>query len=217
MSTMKRFGMMTMILGGALAAFGCSAPGSSGGGPLAQGDGGSLSNPFHQGSTPGTPQSPTGPAGASVTPKSFCTDLDAWLTKCGTTPAAGSEAACEQSYQKYTASQLTASEGCFKQITTCDSTALSQCLKDAVASGGTTPTTPTTPSNQTCDQCVTAKCSAEVAGCKANPDCVTLYTCLQSAKTQADAQACEDQSPNGVTDLQTFAQCVTGPCGSVCK
>jgi hypothetical protein len=216
MSTTKRFGMMTMILGGALAAFGCSAPGSSSSGSPTQGDGGTFGNPFNQGNTPGAAQSPSGPASASVTTKSFCTDLDAWLTKCGSTPAAGSQATCEQSYKKYSASQLAASEACFKQ-TTCDSAALSQCLKDAVAAGGTTPTTPASPGAQTCDQCVAAQCSAEIAGCKANPDCVTLYTCLQSAKTQADAQACETQSPNGVTDLQTFAQCVTGPCGTVCK
>ncbi len=40
---------------------------------------------------------------------------------------------------------------------------------------------------------------------------------MQTAQTQGDVQTCENQSPNGVTDLQTLLQCVTGPCGTSCK
>ncbi len=220
----------TMILAGALAALGCSAaPGTTGGnggnggssGSSGLGGSGGLGSSSGGSSGLGGPVNGDGgvvtnpPSGA--TPKEFCTGLGAWMTKCGSTPAAESETKCEGSYQKYTSAQIAASEKCLTQNTSCDSNALSQCLAAAVATGGPTGGDAGAPPPGTCQQCVTAQCSAQLNGCKANPDCVALYQCMQNAKTQQDVQACETQSPNGVTDLQTLLQCVTGPCGTVCK
>lgn len=229
MIAMNRLGTFTvLVLGSALATFGCSAaPGtSSGGSGTTDVAGGSKASSGDAGAGPGLslpglgtpPQGPsTQPGGA--TPKDFCTALTAWLTKCGATPAAGSEATCEQSYQKYTAAQIGASEACLSH-TACDTAALQHCLAQAVnASGpGTAPPADAgAPPASGCQTCVTAQCSAQVSGCEANPECVALYQCMQTAKTQQDVQTCETQSPNGVTDLQTLLQCVTGPCGTVCK
>ena len=228
MTTMKRLGTMTrtLILGGTLAALGCSAAPGTGTGDHGNA-GTSGSTPGASGGMPGLfghADGGTTPTGAS-TPQDFCTGLDAWLTKCGATPAAGSEASCEQSYQKYSAGQIGASTSCLAKQTTCDKATLSQCLAQAVGAPGTPGTPGPSPTadagapgtGQTCDQCVGAQCAAQVKGCEANPECVALYQCMQTAKTQQDAQACEQQSPNGVTDLQTVLQCVTGPCGAVCK
>ena len=229
MKTMKQLGTMTraMILGGALAAVGCSAaPGTTGngngnGGGTTDGTGGAHPTPGVGGGLPGlTPPgatSPTTPPSSSATPKEFCTALGAWLTKCGATPAASAEATCESSYQKYSAPQIAASEACLTKQTTCDNSALSACLGQAVGQTQGTDAGAPPPSGQTCQQCVQAQCSAQVTGCQNNPDCVALYGCMQNAKTQQDALACENQSPNGVTDLQTLLACVTGPCGNVCK
>jgi hypothetical protein len=214
---------VTMILGAALAGFGCSAaPGTTGtgtgngsgssGGGNAQGADGGLGGLFGQ-----PPASPSTPQGTTATAKDFCTGLDTWLTKCGTTPAAGSEATCEQSYQKYTATQVSASEGCLTKVASCDSAALQQCLQQAVSGTATTPPGDAGAGPSACQACVDAQCATPVKGCEANAECVALYQCMQAAQTQADVQACEGQSPNGVTDLQALLQCVTGPCGAVCK
>jgi hypothetical protein len=228
MISMTRLASIPSVLVLALAAFGCSAaPGTSSSGNSGNdGNGGAKATTGDAGtggpglSLPGLgtpPQGPSTPSGA--TPKAFCTALDAWLTKCGSTPAAGSEATCEQSYQKYSAAQIGASETCLAQ-TSCDTAALQQCLAQAV--NGTSPGTPPAadagaPAASACQTCVTAHCSGQLSGCEANTECVALYQCMQTAKTQQDVQACENQSPNGVTDLQNLLQCVTGPCGTVCK
>ena len=219
MKTMKRFQAtaFTMILGGALAAFGCSAaPGTTGGTGTGGGNAGSSGTaPSADGGVSNPPLvPPSGPTSPNATPKDFCAGLDAWLTKCGSAPASGSEATCEQSYQKYTSAQIAASEACLAKVT-CDNNALSQCLQEAV-NPNLTPTADAG-TGDTCQQCVDTQCSAQLNGCQANPDCVALYQCMQNAKTQADAQACENQSPNGVNDLQTLLTCVSGPCGTPCK
>jgi len=223
MKTMNHLQAMTvtMILGATLAAFGCSAAPGTTGGNGTNGNGGSSGSSGNGRSAPladgGTgdaqlplPNPPPPPPGE---PKAFCTGLDTWLTKCGSTPAAGSEATCEQSYAKYTPAQVAASETCLTTVTSCNATALQDCLRGVVL--------PPPPADAgppvTCQACVDAQCSAQLKGCEANKDCVALYQCMQTAQTQQDVQTCENQSPNGVTDLQTLLQCVSGPCGTVCK
>jgi len=71
--------------------------------------------------------------------------------------------------------------------------------------------------NQTCDACVSSQgstaCAAQLDACNSSPDCVAYDTCLSSAVTDADVQACAQQHPQGAQELGAFVDCL---CKSAC-
>jgi len=71
--------------------------------------------------------------------------------------------------------------------------------------------------------CATDYCSAELATCQANQDCVDLYGCITVCPNQTCSDGCHQLFPNGITDLYAVSNCAACSamtcaqhCGSVC-
>jgi V8-like Glu-specific endopeptidase len=67
-----------------------------------------------------------------------------------------------------------------------------------------------------CQTCVDGACGSQLNTCGASQACVDLYNCIGDCQDQACADACVQQSPDGVTALQALYDCVDQQCATEC-
>jgi hypothetical protein len=67
-----------------------------------------------------------------------------------------------------------------------------------------------------CNTCLTTSCCSEGSTCGANSACQAIYNCVKGCSTDACAQTCLTNNPNGVNDFDAFTTCVENDCNTLC-
>ncbi len=73
-------------------------------------------------------------------------------------------------------------------------------------------------SSDACNACAQSTCCSQGSACGASAECEALFACIQGCTT-GDVTCttdCQAQSPDGVTPLQNFVNCLSTDCASAC-
>lgn len=71
-------------------------------------------------------------------------------------------------------------------------------------------------SGNPCTDCLESYCSAEMAACDADAQCLSLAGCVADCSTEACVQGCAEQYPGGVDLLIDFMDCADASCTEAC-
>ncbi|HMR77508.1 MAG TPA: hypothetical protein PKD61_20510, partial [Polyangiaceae bacterium] len=72
-------------------------------------------------------------------------------------------------------------------------------------------------SGDPCDDCVFAKCGAQISACNASPDCVAMGKCYDACVDDACFDTCYDSHPAGQALDDAIFDCVFTGCASECQ